>query len=99
MLAQLWKLRLRLLVTWLSFQLLENLLFTPTLDDLLAIARDRIRLNIELKVLRRPPQPRLAKRMVEAVRARQMTRQVIVQCLESERLMEVRRLAPEISIG
>ena len=37
--------------------------------------------------------------MVEAVQARQMTNQVIVQCLEYEPLMDVRRLAPEIPVG
>jgi len=70
----------------------------PTLDEVLTIARDRIRLNIELKYYG-DHQPRLAERVVEAVQARQMTRQVIVQCLEYERLMEVRRLAPEIPVG
>ena len=70
----------------------------PTLDEVLAIARDRIRLNIELKYYG-GHQPRLAERVVEAVQARQMTRQVIVQCLEYEPLMEIRRLAPEIPVG
>ena len=70
----------------------------PTFDEVLAIARDRIRLNIELKYYG-DHQPRLAERVVEAVRARQMTNQVIVQCLEYEPLLEVQRLAPEIPVG
>jgi len=67
----------------------------PTFDEVLAIARDRIRLNLELKYYG-DHQPRLAERVVEAVRARQMTNQVIIQCLEYEPLLEVRRLAPWI---
>jgi glycerophosphoryl diester phosphodiesterase len=70
----------------------------PTFDEVLAIARDRIRLNIELKYYG-DHQPRLAERVVEAVRARQMTHQVIIQCLEYEPLLEIRRLAPEIPVG
>ena len=60
----------------------------PTFDEVLAIARDRIRLNIELKY-DGDHQPRLAERVVETVRARQMTNQVIIQCLEYEPLLEV----------
>jgi glycerophosphoryl diester phosphodiesterase len=70
----------------------------PTFDEVLTIARDRIRLNIELKYYG-DHQPRLAERVVEAVRAHQMTKQVIVQCLEYEPLLEVRRLAPDIPVG
>jgi glycerophosphoryl diester phosphodiesterase len=70
----------------------------PTLDEVLAIARDRIRLNIELKYYG-DHQPHLAERVLEAVRAQGMTRQVVIQSLEYEPLMEVRRLAPEIPVG
>ena len=70
----------------------------PTFDQVLTIARDRIRLNIELKYYG-DHQPRLAERVVEALRAQQMTNQVIVQCLEYEPLLEVRRLAPGIPVG
>ena len=70
----------------------------PTFDEVLAIARDRIRLNIELKYYG-DHQPRLAERVVEALQARQMTNQAIIQCLEYEPLLEVRRLAPGIPIG
>jgi glycerophosphoryl diester phosphodiesterase len=71
---------------------------TPTLAEVLAVTSNRIRVNIELKYYG-SHQPRLAERVVEAVRARQMTNQVIIQCLEYEPLQEVRRLAPEIPIG
>jgi glycerophosphoryl diester phosphodiesterase len=70
----------------------------PTLDEILAIARDHIGLNLELKYYG-AHQPRLAERVVEALRASRMTRQVMIQCLEYEPLLEVRRLAPEIPIG
>ncbi len=70
----------------------------PTFDEVLEVARNRIGLNIELKYYG-DHQPRLAERVVEAVRARQMTNQVVIQCLEYEPLMEVRRLAPEIPVG
>lgn len=70
----------------------------PTLDEILALARDRIRLNLELKYYG-DHQPRLAERVVDALRAAQMTNQVIIQCLEYEPLMQIRRLAPEIPIG
>jgi glycerophosphoryl diester phosphodiesterase len=69
-----------------------------TFDEILAIARGRIRLNIELKYYGNH-QPRLAERVVEALEARQMTPEVIIQCLEYEPLMEVRRLAPGIPVG
>jgi glycerophosphoryl diester phosphodiesterase len=70
----------------------------PTFDEVLALARDKIRLNIELKYYG-DHQPRLAERVVEALQARQVTNQVIIQCLEYEPLMEVRRLAPAIRVG
>jgi glycerophosphoryl diester phosphodiesterase len=70
----------------------------PTLDEVLAIAHDRIRLNIELKYYG-DHQPRLAERVLEAVQTHGMTNQVVIQSLEYEPLMEVRRLAPGIPIG
>src|SRR6185369_13911023 len=70
----------------------------PTFEDLLALVRDRIRLNIELKYYGGRG-PKLAERVVQALQSSRMTNQVIIQCLEYEPLMEVRRLAPEIPIG
>jgi glycerophosphoryl diester phosphodiesterase len=71
---------------------------TPTLDEVLTVASNRIRLNLELKYYG-DHQPRLAERVVEAVRAHGMSDQVIIQCLEYEPLQEIRRLAPKIPIG
>lgn len=70
----------------------------PTFDEVLDLSRDRIRLNIELKYYG-DHQPRLAERVIEAVRARGMTDRVIIQSLHYAGLEEVRRLAPEIPIG
>ncbi len=71
---------------------------TPTLDALLSEAKGRIRLNLELKYYG-DHQPGLAKKTVEAVRARGMLDQVVIQCLEYEPLLEVRELAPGLPIG
>jgi glycerophosphoryl diester phosphodiesterase len=70
----------------------------PTFDEVLVIARGRIGLNIELKFYG-DHQPRLVERVLEALQARQMTNQVVIQCLEYEPLMEVRRLAPAVPVG
>jgi glycerophosphoryl diester phosphodiesterase len=71
---------------------------TPTLDDLLAEAQGRVRVNIELKFYG-DHQAGLARKVVEAVRARGMLDQVIIQCLEYDPLLEVRQLAPTVPIG
>ena len=70
----------------------------PTLEEVLAVAKDRIKLNIELKYYGNH-QPRLAKRVVEEVQAQDAASRVLIQSLEYESLREVRRLAPEIPIG
>ena len=70
----------------------------PTFDEALAIARDHIKLNVELKYYG-DHEPHLAERVIAAVRAGGMTKQVIIQCLEYKPLQEVRRLAPEIPVG
>src|SRR6185503_4792207 len=72
--------------------------FTPTLDDLLAETKGRIKLNIELKYYG-DHQPGLARKVVEAVRKQGMLDQVVIQCLEYDPLLEVRQLAPEVPIG
>jgi len=71
---------------------------TPTLDAVLATARDRIRLNIELKYYG-DDQPDLVARAIDAVRAAGMSGQVIFQSLEYAPLQEARRLAPDIPVG
>ena len=70
----------------------------PAFDDVLEAARGRIRLNIELKYYG-DHQPRLAERVVEAVRGAGMAEQVIIQSLHYAGLEEARRAAPEIPIG
>ena len=70
----------------------------PTFDALLAEAKGRIRVNIELKYYG-DHQPGLARKVVEAVRTRGMLDQVVIQCLEYEPLMEARQLAPEVPVG
>jgi len=70
----------------------------PRLDALLAEAKGRIKVNIELKYYG-DHQPNLARAVIEAVRAHDMLAQVVIQSLEYEPLLEVRRLAPEVPIG
>jgi hypothetical protein len=72
--------------------------FTPTFEELLAETKGRIKLNIELKYYG-DHQPGLARKVVEALRRRGMLDQAVIQCLEYEPLLEVRRLAPEVPIG
>jgi len=70
----------------------------PTFDDLLDLACGRIHLNVELKYYG-DHQPRLAERVVDAVRAKGMVDQVIIQSLHYAGLEEVRQVAPEIPVG
>ena len=72
--------------------------FTPTFEALLAETKGRIKLNIELKYYG-DHQPGLARKIVEALRRQGMLEQAVIQCLEYEPLLEVRRLAPEVPIG
>ena len=72
--------------------------FTPTFEALLAETKGRIKLNIELKYYG-DHQPGLARKVVEALRRQGMLDQAVIQCLEYEPLLEVRRLAPEVPIG
>ena len=71
---------------------------SPTLDALLAEAKGRVKLNIELKYYG-SNQPGLAQKVVEAVLRHGMLDQVVIQCLEYEPLLEVHRLAPNVPIG
>jgi glycerophosphoryl diester phosphodiesterase len=71
---------------------------TPSFDALLAEAKGHIKVNIELKYYGNP-EPELARKVVEAVRAHQMLDQVVIQCLEYKPLLEARKLAPEVPVG
>jgi len=70
----------------------------PTLEEVLGTARDRIKINIELKYYG-DHQPGLADKVVKTVRAQQLTNQVIVQSLSYAPLREAHRLAPELPVG
>lgn len=70
----------------------------PTFDEVLALAKSHIKLNVELKFYG-DHQPRLVERVIKEIRARDMAAEVIIQCLEYDPLQEVRRLAPEIPVG
>lgn len=72
--------------------------FSPTLEDLLTETKGRIKLNVELKYYG-DHQPGLARKVVEALRKQGMLDQAVIQCLEFDPLLEVRRLAPEVPIG
>jgi len=71
---------------------------TPTFEGLLVEAKGRIKVNIELKYYG-DHEPGLAAKVIEAVRAHQMLDQVVIQSLEYEPLLEVRKLAPEVAVG
>jgi glycerophosphoryl diester phosphodiesterase len=70
----------------------------PTFDEVLDIARDHIKLNVELKYYG-DHEVRLAERVIKEVYAHDMANRVIIQCLEYGPLQEVRQLAPEIPVG
>lgn len=69
----------------------------PTLEQFLDTARNKIKLNIELKYDRAAP--KLAGKVVELVRAKGMQQQVIISSLDASGLAQVRQLAPELTIG
>ena len=69
----------------------------PTLDEALEAVEGKAHLNIELKYF--PGAQRLAERVVQAVRARGMSDDVVIQSLSYEGIQEVRRLAPRIRAG
>jgi glycerophosphoryl diester phosphodiesterase len=71
---------------------------TPTFDALLSEAKGHIKVNIELKYYG-DHEPELPRKVVESVRAHQMLDQVVIQSLKYEPLLEVRKLAPEVSVG
>ena len=69
----------------------------PTLDEALAAVEGKAHLNIELKFF--PGEQRLTERVVQAVRARGMSDDVVIQSLNYDAVREVRRLAPRIRVG
>ena len=69
----------------------------PTLDEALEAVEGKARLNIELKYF--PGEQHLAERVVEAIRARGMSDDVVIQSLSYDGVRDVRRLAPRILAG
>ena len=69
-----------------------------TLDDFLAASRGKIRLNIELKYYANPPDPKLARDVVDLLHARNVA-DAIVTSLEPQALAQVRRLDRSIPVG
>lgn len=68
-----------------------------TLAQFLERARNRVKVNIELKY--HGADPRLASRVVELVRAHAMEDQVRVMSFDLQAVREVQRLAPELTAG
>ncbi len=68
------------------------------LEELLALARDRIHLNIEPKHYG-PVDGKLEQKMVELIQQQGVLDQIEIQSLEYESLMIVRRLEPKLKIG
>jgi glycerophosphoryl diester phosphodiesterase len=72
--------------------------YSLRLEDLLALARNRIHLNIELKHYA-PVDERLEKKVVDLLHQYAVLDQIEIQSLEYESVMAVRRLDPAIKIG
>lgn len=68
-----------------------------TLDEMLALAKDRIGLNIELKYYGHGQE--LAKRVIDLVKAHGMAEQVVFQSLAYRELQNVRRIDPTFKVG
>lgn len=69
----------------------------PTLDEVLALCRDRIKVNIELKYY--GSQVMLEQRVVDSVERQGMADQVVVMSLSLEGIREMRRLRPNWKMG
>jgi len=69
----------------------------PTLDEVLALCKDRIRINIELKYYGREQQ--LEQRVAELVEAAGMTGQVMFMSLSYPGIQALRRLRPDWKVG
>ncbi|XID95487.1 glycerophosphodiester phosphodiesterase [Paenibacillaceae bacterium WGS1546] len=71
----------------------------PTLDQVLELAAGRCRLNIELKGAASEDGDRLARRAVEALRARGMEKEHTITSFRPDILRAVRRYSAELKIG
>jgi len=68
-----------------------------TLGEAMDTAKNRIKLNIELKYNR--PDPGLAKKVVQIIREKSFTAKCLVSSLDYRALVAVKRMAPEIKTG
>jgi len=69
----------------------------PTLEQVLRLCRDRIRVNIELKYY--GAQQQLEQRVVDIVEANAMADQVVVMSLSLDGIREMHRLRPDWTLG
>jgi glycerophosphoryl diester phosphodiesterase len=69
----------------------------PTLQEVIDLARGRIRLNIELKFNGRDE--KLVERVVEIVQRNEFQAQCILMSLNYEGLLEAKRLDPSLTVG
>lgn len=69
----------------------------PTLAEVIALVRGRMKLNIELKY--NGPDPELASAVIESLRRERFMDQVVISSLNAGALKEVRRLEPSLRIG
>jgi len=69
----------------------------PTLEQVLRLCKDRIRVNIELKYY--GAQQQLEQRVVDIVEANAMADQVVVMSLSLDGIREMRRLRPDWTLG
>lgn len=70
----------------------------PTLEEVLKLTKDCVRLNIEIKQ-GSPFYPDIEERLVESLEYFQMTDSVLVSSFEDHALEAIRTLNPKISIG
>lgn len=69
----------------------------PTLQELLAVCRDRVRVNIELKYYGQ--ERRFEERVVQIVRDMSMEDQIVAMSLDLNGIAKLRQLAPDWTIG
>jgi glycerophosphoryl diester phosphodiesterase len=69
----------------------------PTLEDVIAAVRGRMKLNVELKY--NAPDPQLAAAVLDVLRHEQFLDQVIITSLDAAALRQVRAIEPHVRIG
>ena len=69
----------------------------PTLADVIALVRGRMRINVELKY--NVPDPGLAQAVVDLLRRERFLDQVVITSLDYEALREIERIEPDLQTG